>query len=129
MKSLKDIGVDPKKFEFKSAKSTSKYPWDEILNGRINVIVQGEDYDLPTEAMPPKIKTAARRRYKTVKVSTRSHTGDKLDNMLIVQSFDMDNDQRIAEDLKRAEEKASRAAAKDAEAAAADDDVVNEAAA
>ena len=126
MKSLKDIGVDPKKFEFKS-RSVSKYPWDDILNGTKNVICQGEDYDLPTENMPPKIKTAARRRYKTVKISNRSHTGERLDNMLIVQAFDMDADQRAAEDIKRAEEKAARAAAKDAESEA-DSDVVNEAA-
>lgn len=124
MKSLKEAGIDAKKFEFKLAKSTSKYPWDEILNGNKNVICRGEDYELETDAMPPKIKTAARRRYKTVKISTRDHNGNKLTEMLIVQAFDMDADQIAAEELKRAEEKLKRAEAKVPRTPQADDDDV-----
>lgn len=121
MKSLKAAGIDPKKFEFKSAKSSSKYQWDAILDGNQNVICKGEDYELDTDSMPPKIKTAARRRYKTVKISTRDHNGNKLTEMLVVQAFDMDTDQRAAEDIKRAEEKEARAAAKAAESDAETD--------
>lgn len=120
MKSLKQAGIDPKKFEFKSAKSaSSKYPWDTWLNGEINVLFKGEDFELETDAMPPKIKTAARRRYKTVKISTRDHNGNKLTDCLVIQAFDMTDEERQTEDIKRAEEKDRRTAEREAEKAAA----------
>jgi len=111
-----------KTFEFKSGGSGSKYPWDTILSGELVMITKGEDYDVETDAMPPKIKTAARRRYKTVKVSSRDWEGNKLVDSLIVQASDMTPEQRQAEDTKRAEEKiknAERRAEEKAEAAAA----------
>ena len=38
MKTLKQAGIDAKKFEFKPAASAqSKYKWDEIFNGEKNV--------------------------------------------------------------------------------------------
>lgn len=104
-----------KKFEFKTASASSKYPWDAILDGKINVITKGEDYEVETDAMPPKIKTAARRRYKTVKVAIMTDDDGKKTDTIAVQATDMTPDQRIAEDAKRAEEKAKRKADGEAE--------------
>lgn len=118
----------PKVFKFSKGKSienlrahkgggsgTSKYPWDQIFDGNANVITKGEDYNVETDAMPPKIKTAARRRYKMVEVFTKDPDGNKLEDQLIVIATDMTPEQRQAEDVKRAEEKAKRAAKGEAE--------------
>lgn len=114
----------PKVFKFTKGKSvenlrqhkgggsgTSKYPWDTIFDGNPNVITKGEDYTVETDAMGPKIKTAARRRYKTVEIFTKDPDGNKLTDQLIVIASDMTPEQRQAEDVKRAEEKAKRQAA------------------
>ncbi len=93
----------------------SKYPWDAIFDGNPNVLTKGEDYTVATEAMGPKIKTAARRRYKTVEVFTKDPDGNKLEDQLIVIARDMTAEERQAEDVKRAEEKAKRAAAGESE--------------
>ena len=95
-----------KTFEFKSGgRQSSKYPWDAILSGELVQITKGEDYSVETDAMVPKIKSAARRRYKTVKISTRDHEGVKLVDSLIVQAFDMTADERAKEDQRRAQDK------------------------
>lgn len=120
MKTLKQIGVDVKKFEFKPASAKSKYPWDAMFNGDLNVLVKGEDYDVDTAHMIPKLKTAARRRYKIVEVSTRDHKGDKLEDMLIIRARDMNEQERADEDAKRAQEKVNRAEARESEETAAE---------
>lgn len=97
------------KFQFKTVTAASKYPWDDILNGDINLLTKGEDYEVETDAMGPKIKTAARRRYKTVKISRRDNDGNMLEDQIIVQATTMTPEQVEAEDAKRAEEKAKRA--------------------
>lgn len=89
----------------------SKYKWDEIFNGEANLITKGDDYTVDTLAMPPKIKTAARRRYKVAEVFSKDPDGNKLTDALIVIARDMTADERQAEDVKRAEEKAKRAEA------------------
>ena len=116
MKTLKQAGIDAKKFEFKPATSAqSKYKWDEIFNGEKNVLCKGDDYTVETDAMAPKIKTAARRRYKKVSISARDHDGNKLTDMLIVQARDMTPEEVVIEDAKRTEEKAKRQDAGEAE--------------
>jgi hypothetical protein len=94
-----------KKFEFKETRQASKYPWDKLLDGGIYQMTQAEDFpDVGNiDHMPPKIKHAARRRYKTVKVQI-----DRENMTVVVQAFDMTTEQRAAEDAKRAEEKAKR---------------------
>src|ERR1019366_7799970 len=97
-----------KTFEFKSAgTSQSKYPWGQILDGQLWELVEGEDFVAPITAddMKIKCKTAGRKQYKTVKCSTCDANGEKLTNSLIVQAFDMTDEQRETEDLRRAEEK------------------------
>lgn len=116
----------PKVFKFTKGKSVeslrahkggqaSKYAWDAILNGDPQIITKGEDYHAETDAMPPKIKLAARRRYKMVEVFQKDPDGNKLTDQLIVIATDMTPEQRQAEDVKRAEEKAKRAAKGEAE--------------
>ena len=99
----------------------SKYPWEEWLNGDLLLlersvgteddkgtivnITEKKDYEVATDAMPAKLKTAARRRYKVVQISRRDYDGNRLDNGLIIQARDMTADERQAEDLLRAEEK------------------------
>ena len=101
----------------------SKYPWDEWFNGSLLLIertvyeaddvtvVERRDYDVPTNTMVPKIKAAARKRYKVCQVSRRDEHGQRLGDALIIRARDMSTDERISEDLLRAEEKAARAAA------------------
>jgi hypothetical protein len=115
-----------KEFTFKTGGGVSKYPWDEWFSGKLlllersdvdadgNPTPSGEkrDFEVERDAMPAKLKTAARRRYKVVQVSKRDHEGNPLPNSgLIIKARDMMEDERAAEDLLRAEEKASRKAA------------------
>jgi hypothetical protein len=112
--------------EFTFARSqASKYPWDDWFNGSLlllersdvngdgDVDVNGEkrDYEVDTDAMAPKLKTAARRRYKVVQISRRDADGNKLENALIIRARTMDASERGAEYLLRAEEKDARKAA------------------
>lgn len=99
-----------KEFTFRTGGSTaSKYPWDEWFNGDLLLLEKGTDYAVNTDAMGPKIKTAARRRYKIVQVSKRDADNNKLEDSLIIKGRDMMADERQAEDLRRAEDKAARA--------------------
>lgn len=110
-------------FNFGAAKGqASKYPWDEWFNGDLLLLERSSgteddkgtvvevtdkrDFEVQRDAMPAKIKTAARRRYKVVEISKRDADGQPLDNSgLIIRARDMSDDERQAEDLLRAEEK------------------------
>lgn len=98
----------------------SRYDWDGILNGRLNLIERSDvntdgelvaggqkrDFEVERDAMPGKIKKAARGRYKEVDIYKRDHTGAKLENDgLLVQARDMTDAERAGEDLLRAEER------------------------
>ncbi len=107
-----------KAFEFKKATTTSKYAWDSYFDGNVNMltktkvdeagaVTEAGDYTVETDAMLPKIKTAARRRYKVVQTSRFDHEGKRLEDAIILQARDMNDDEKAAEDLKRAEEKAA----------------------
>lgn len=122
-----------REFHFAPAKAfggEAKYPWDEWFNGDLLLLERSEgpendkgtvlegqetvkrDYNVPRDAMPPKIKTAARRRYKVVQISRVDADGKKLPNGgLIIRARDMTADERVAEDVLRAEEKAATKAA------------------
>ncbi len=80
--------------------------------GTITTIEEKRDYEVPTDAMPPKIKTAARKRYKVVQISRKDADGNRLEDSLIIRARDMTAEERVAEDILRAEEKAAK---KDAE--------------
>lgn len=117
-----------KEFEFRPSRVggfAAKYPWDEWFNGDLLLLERSEgpandkgtvehpttarDYGVPQNAMPPKIHTAARRRYKVVQISRVDADGVRLANHgLIIKARDMTPDERSAEDLLRAEEKAER---------------------
>ncbi len=102
----------------------SKYPWDEWFSGNlllierstgtedekgtITTVTEKRDYEVATDAMPAKLKTAARRRYKVVQISRKDADGNKLGNGLIIKARDMTAEERQAEDILRAEEKAAR---------------------
>ena len=105
-----------------AATGETKYPWDEWFSGKLLLIERSEgaendkgtievpttvrDYGVPRDAMGPKIKTAARRRYKVVDVYRRDHNGAKLENEgLLIQARDMTDEERVTEDILRAEEK------------------------
>lgn len=128
-------------FTFRAAggAAQSKYDWDSWFNpdpkdfptglvmlerstgkendkGTIVEVSEKRDYEVPTDAMPPKIKTAARRRYKVCQISRLDADGSKLVDALIIKTRDMTADERQAEDLLRAEEKANKKAAQAAEA-------------
>lgn len=124
-----------KEFTFKVASSggggETKYPWDEWFNGDLLLIARSEgteddkgtittisekrDYEVRTDAMPAKLKTAARRRYKVVQISRLDEHGNKLQDALIIRARDMNAEERTAEDMLRAEEKEAREAKKAAE--------------
>lgn len=111
---------------------STKYPWDEWFaeseriwqqEGKLYILCRGEgaendkgtivsptkvgDYYVPNDAMPPKIKTAARRRYKIVTVDRVGPDGERLKDELVILARDMTAEERTAEDMKRAEEKAA----------------------
>lgn len=111
-------------FKFKAAVGgggDSRYPWDEWLNGDLLLLEQsvGEkdekgkvinitekrDFEVDAQAMRGKVKLAGRKRYKYVDVSYRDADGTKLVDSLIIRARDMTDDERVAEDLLRAEEK------------------------
>lgn len=112
-----------KEFNFKVASGhvEAKYPWDEWFNGGLLLlerssgtendkgtiveITEKRDYEVPTDAMPPKIKTAARRRYKVVQVSRVDADGHKLKDALIIKGRDMTPEERQEEDMLREQEK------------------------
>ena len=125
-----------KTFTFASPKGggqSSKYPWDEWFKGdllmlerssgtegekgTIETVTDKRDYEVPNEAMPPKIKTAARRRYKVCQISRVDADGNRLVDALIIQARDMTAEERVEEDILRAEEKAAKAEAKEADSA------------
>lgn len=120
----------------------TKYPWNEWFNpnlkdfpdgyvhleqsageknekGTVDKITEKKDYEVDTDAMPAKIKTAARARYKVVTIFRKDADNNKLVNSLIIQARDMTAEEKVAEDLLRAEEKAAR---KEKKAAEGDDD-------
>jgi hypothetical protein len=112
-----------REFTFKRVGQETKYPWDEWFDGRVlmlersviavdGTVAEAKDYDVDTAAMPPKIKVAARRRYKIVQVSLRDADGIKLEDAVIIKARDMTPDERNQEDLRRAEERAAKAAEK-----------------
>lgn len=122
-----------KSFEFTagSGGSTTKYPWDQWFNGDLLMLERSEgpenakgtidvptvakDYGVPTDAMLPKIKTAARNRYKVCEISRKDADGHRLKDALIIRGRDMTPSERIAEDEHRAEEKATAKAVKEIE--------------
>ena len=104
----------------RSGGGAAKYDWDAWFDGDIWRIERSEgsqndkgtievptvtrDYGVPTNAMPPKIQTAARRRYKVAEVFRNDTDGNRLKDALLIRARDMDDDERMAEDLLRAEE-------------------------
>lgn len=112
-----------KEFVFKApaAGGALKYPWDEWFDGTLWMLERSEgpenekgtieaptvarDYGVPTNAMVPKLHTAARRRYKVVQISRYDADGNRLKDALIIKARDMTPDERVAEDQLRAEEK------------------------
>lgn len=114
-----------REFEFKPATGgggAHKYPWDEWFSGDLLLLERSEglengkgtiekptttrDYGVPQDAMAPKIKTAARRRYKVVQISRLDADGKRLENSgLIIRARDMTAEERVEEDILRAEEK------------------------
>ncbi len=106
----------------------TRYPWDEWFapelneegtqvheDGRsplwllerdvtVDEKIQERDFDVKVEAMPKKLETAARERYKVVQYSFNDPDGNKLIDSLIIQARDMTADERSAEDLRRAKQ-------------------------
>lgn len=100
----------------------AKYPWGEWFSGELLEIersvatdepdsvnekgtivkekVKG-DYCVPTIAMLPKIKTAARARYKVCQTSRKDAKGRKLADSIIIQARDMTPEERVQEDAAR----------------------------
>lgn len=117
-----------REFVFKTAKggAMSRYDWagwfatDEKGQGKLLLLEQSagekndkgdvvkvtakKDYDIHTEAMPPKIKSAARKRYKVVQISRFDADGKKLKDALIIKARNMTPEERVEEDLRRAQD-------------------------
>ncbi len=125
-----------REFVFKASKggaAVQKYDWDTWFNpdltkfpgglvlleqsdgtkdakGTVVDVTRKGNYEVDTDAMPPKIKTAARKRYKVVLISRLDGDGQKLKDAIIIKARDMTPDEKTAEDLRRAEEKAEKEA-------------------
>ena len=104
--------------------ASSRYPWDEWFNGELLLLERSDvttdadgnitlapggtrrDFEVERDAMPGKLKNAARRRYKVVQISKRDADGQPLEHEgLIIRARDMTPEERAAEDELRAEEK------------------------
>ena len=108
-------------FNFATKSQSSKYPWDEWFTGDLLMLQQSEgtkdekgtvtvvserrDYEVATDFMPAKLKTAARRRYKICLLSRRDAEGNRLKDALIIQARPMTDEEKVAEDTLRAEER------------------------
>lgn len=108
---------------FAASVAGTKYPWDDWFktdengNGPILLLEKNEgdtvkDFDVEVDAMPAKIRTAARRRYKVVQIARRDADGQKLENGLMIRARNMTPAERTAEDELRAEEKEAAKARK-----------------
>lgn len=125
-----------KEFTFKATTARggeTKYAWDEWFNGSllllersvgteddkgtVTTVTEKKDFEVRTDAMLPKIKTAARKRYKVCQVSRYDADGNRLTDSLIIRARDMTPEERQAEDILRAEEREAKAAKKREEAA------------
>ncbi len=109
-------------FNVAGARTETKYPWDEWFSGNLLLlerssgnennkgtiveISEKRDYEVPTLGMPPKINTAARRRYKVCQISRMDADGTKLKDALIIKARDMTPEERVEEDILRQDEKA-----------------------
>ncbi len=114
-------------FETSGRGFAAKYPWDDWFSGDLLMLERHEgpendkgtieddaatvkkDYGVPNDGMLPKIKTAARARYKVCQVSRKDADGQKLVNALIIKARPMTPDERVEEDELRAVEKADKA--------------------
>jgi len=99
----------------------SKYPWDEWFCGKLLLLERSDvdkdgnltpsgtkrDFEVERDAMPGKLKTAARRRYKVVQISKRDADGNKLTDALIIRARDMTVEERERENIRRIEEMAA----------------------
>lgn len=119
-----------KEFNFEQKGKGAKYPWDEWFNGDLLMLERHDgpenekgtieddkattkrDYGVPNNHMLPKIHTAARKRYKVCQISRYDADGKRLKNALIIRARDMNTEERMAEDILRAEEKAKAKAKK-----------------
>lgn len=102
-----------KKFEFPVASSKfgeSTYPWDEILDGSIRQLTQGEDFPITTKPSNFRfsIVESAKKRHKTVQV----HIGKEEPIVVTVKASPMTDEQAAEADAaieaKKAADKASR---------------------
>jgi hypothetical protein len=91
----------------------TKYPWAEWFNGTLRLIEKGTDYTVETDKIPGKVKNAARRLYKIVQISRRDADDNKLADSLIIRARDMTAAERVAEDLRRAEQTKGKASGVD----------------
>jgi hypothetical protein len=105
---------------------TAKYPWEDFFNGELNLLERHDgpendkgtieddkatvrrDYGVPNDGMLPKIKTAARARYLVCAIYRKDADGKRLVNSMYVRARPMTAEERTAEDLLRAEERADR---------------------
>ena len=118
-----------KEFVFARTAQVGKYPWDQWLDGSLLLLERSDvadgtnklkdggekrDFEVDTDAMVAKLRTAARRRFKVVQVSKKDADGTKLKDALIIKARDMDAAERLAEEQRRAELKAAGAEETDA---------------
>lgn len=119
-----------REFSFKAAGAqATKYAWDEWFTGDLLMLEQAvgtgvdekgnitgvsdpKDFAVSIDAMIPKLKTAGRRRYKVIQVSRYDADGKRLVGCLIIKARPMDADERVAEEIRRAEDKEKLAAKK-----------------
>lgn len=101
-------------FDFGSQVGRSSYDWDSILNGEINVLVAGEDFDCKPQTVKQRARQVAE------KMGLKVRTGTK-DGNIVIQAYEMtDEEKKFA---------AAKAKNKNKKAKAADtaDDVEDEA--
>ncbi len=91
--------------------------------GTVTEVTEKRDFEVDTNTMPAKLKTAARKRHKVCQISRIDADGKKLKDSIIIRARDMDAEERLAEDVLREEERAEtfirRKAAKEKAAAEA----------
>lgn len=114
-----------KEFVFKEVKGfQSRYPWEEWLkgdllqieqsagtkdeDGRVTEVSKKNDFEVTPDEMVGKLRGAARRRFKVVKISKVDQDGKLLEDSLIIQARDMTPEEKESEKARRAGRKAKR---------------------
>ncbi len=108
MKSLAEVrkAIKAGKFEFKEAADRAIYDWADLLDGSLKALEEGKDFTCKPQTIRMMAVKQAAKIGKKVKV-------EQVEGGLILQAFEMTDEQIAAQKAKDAKAAAAKAAKKD----------------